>query len=68
MDVHIVPTDLFTDGYYNQLLRELEAKTRMADLRILLEEELDVEIAGKYRLMRSDLSALGTQAAARAGN
>jgi len=68
MDVHIVPTDLFTNSYADHLIRELEARTKMADIRMLLEEELDVEIAGKYRLVRSDVSAQGAQGVTGSGS
>jgi phenylacetate-CoA ligase len=57
VDVHIVPTDGFSDSYGEHLLREVRARTRMSDIRLLLEEELDVELVGKYRLVRSDVSA-----------
>jgi hypothetical protein len=64
LDVHIVPTALFSDSYRDHLLRELEARTKMVDIRMWLEEELDVELAGKYRLVRSDISAQIPQVAA----
>jgi len=57
IDVHIVPTDSFTDNYRNFLIQEIRNKTNIEDIKILLEEEIDVIIANKYRLVRSDISA-----------
>jgi phenylacetate-CoA ligase len=57
IDVHIVPTASFTDSYRDYLIRRIQDKTKVEDIRVLLEKEIDVTIAAKHRLVRSDVSA-----------
>jgi len=57
LDVHIVPNTLWTDAYRDDLLSLFKKRTRMPEINILLEDEIDVKIAGKHRLLRSDVSA-----------
>jgi phenylacetate-CoA ligase len=57
VDLHIVPTERFDEAYRAQVIAGIREMTQMSDIRILLEDELDVEIAGKHRLVRSDVSA-----------
>lgn len=57
LDVHIVPNTQWTDVYQDDLLELFKKKTRMPEINIILEDEIDVEIAGKHRLLRSDVSA-----------
>ena len=56
LDVHLVPTALFSDTYRDHLLEQIRERTRMNEVNILLENEIDVKIAGKHRLLRSDVS------------
>jgi phenylacetate-CoA ligase len=60
LDVHIVPTAAFTDEYRDCLIREIRDKTKAKDTRVILKKEIDVTVAGKYRLVRSDISSCGT--------
>jgi hypothetical protein len=60
LDVHIVPNTLWSDAYRDTLLSLFREKTHMPEINILLEDEIDVEIAGKHRLLRSDISAQST--------
>jgi phenylacetate-CoA ligase len=57
MDVHIVPNTQWTDAYRDELLEQFRAKTKIPEINFILEDEIDVEIAGKHRLLRSDISA-----------
>ena len=57
IDVHIVPTASFFDDFRDFLIREIENETGIKDVRVLLEDEIDAKIAGKYRGVRSDVSA-----------
>jgi phenylacetate-CoA ligase len=57
VDLHIVPTEQFSEAYHAQVIARIREMTQMSDIRIILEDELDVEIAGKHRIVRSDVSA-----------
>ena len=57
LDVHLVPTALFTDAYREHLVKQIRDQTRIPDIAILVVDEIDVKIAGKHRLLRSDVSA-----------
>lgn len=57
LDVHLVPTGLFSDAYRDHLLEQISKQTQMSEVNIILEDEIDIKIAGKHRLLRSDVSA-----------
>lgn len=57
VDVHLVPTPLFSETYQGHLLAQIREQTHINEINILLEDEIDVKIAGKHRLLRSDVSA-----------
>jgi phenylacetate-CoA ligase len=57
LDVHIQPTDLFTLDYRDFILGEIEEKLGFVDVRCFVTDEIDAVVAGKYRDMRSDVSA-----------
>lgn len=64
IDIHIVPTASFTNDYRDDLIRKIKDKAKVEEIRLLLEKEIDVKIADKYRLVRSDISAQTVQIAA----
>jgi phenylacetate-CoA ligase len=57
VDVHVVPADRFTQDYRDYVLGEIRDKLGFTDVRFFVEQEIDAEVAGKYRLLRSDVSA-----------
>ena len=57
IEIHIVPTDAFSDDYRDHLIKEIKDRTKIEDIRVLLRSEIDVEIAGKHRNIRSDISS-----------
>jgi phenylacetate-CoA ligase len=57
IDIHMVPTAHFTEAYTEHLTKEVADKTGIQNIRTLLGDEIDQEVAGKYRLVRSDVSA-----------
>jgi phenylacetate-CoA ligase len=57
LDVHLVPTSLFSEDYRDHLVAQIREQTQMSEIHIILADEIDVKIAGKHRLLRSDVSA-----------
>ena len=58
IDVHIVPTPLFTKSYSEYFINSIIEITKIKEVNLLLEKEIDPCIANKYRLIRSDVSSL----------
>ncbi len=56
IDVHIVPTASFVNDYRDYLIREIKGRTKIEDIRMFLKKEIDVIVAGKHRVVRSDVS------------
>jgi phenylacetate-CoA ligase len=57
VDLHLVPAELFSEGYRDHVLARIQEVTGMTDIRLILRDELDVKIGGKHRLVRSDVSS-----------
>lgn len=56
IDCRIEPSDSFTDDFGEHLVREIRGQLGVDDVRLRLESELDPSVAGKYRLVRSDVA------------
>jgi phenylacetate-CoA ligase len=57
IDLHLVPSGRFSQDYAERVLRGLRDELGFPDSRICLDEAIDTEVAGKHRLVMSDVSA-----------
>jgi phenylacetate-CoA ligase len=57
VDIHLVPTDLYTEDYGERIVRNVRKELGFPDSQLFLDESIDTEVVGKHRLMLSDVSA-----------